>query len=59
MSRDLQIIVGSHDGIEIPALIRAIEAAYVTWDGKRVRVERGEGPSINGLPRNILAIIPR
>jgi hypothetical protein len=53
----LQVTVASHDGLDIASVIRSIEFGYRDLQGRHVRVERGEGPSINGLPSNYLALV--
>jgi hypothetical protein len=52
----LQVTVASHDGLDIASVIRSIEFGYRDLQGRHVRVERGEGPSINGIPANFLVL---
>ena len=57
--RPLQITVGDSKGLNVPSLIAAIEAHYVTPEGCRVRVVLGQGPFADGLPQGALVLFDR
>lgn len=57
MSRPIQVTVADQRGVNIGMLIRALEAAYLTPEGRNVRVKIGQGLHIDGVPEGLIRLV--
>lgn len=53
----MQITVCDQHGVDIAGLIKALEASYLTPEGRRVRVKVGQGLHIDGTPEGLLRMV--
>jgi hypothetical protein len=55
----IQAVVTDQRGLNLASLVGAIQAAYRTPQGRRVKVKIGQGVYIDGVPEGTLRLVDR